>query len=188
MHPVKIILSIASLGLFMTANAELKVGNLTVEMARQPLCIETATPRFSWNLKSNQQCVTQTTYHVRVAENPEALSDKNGKGIIWDSGKVDSDQSIYIPYAGRKLEPMTRYWWTVCVTDNHGETANSEPILFQTGIPGGECRWDAEWIGGEIAGDKPMGGRPGTLSSQAIQPYWHRSRLRHTLHSGPRSI
>lgn len=156
MNFVKAILPIFCAVVLFEVKAGLKVENLTLEMAEGPLCVETPTPRFSWKLESDRQSVSQTSYRVRVAEKPEALSDKNGKGMIWDSGKVDSDQSIYIPYAGRKLEPMTRYWWTVSVTDNHGETANSEPALFQTGIPGGECRWDAEWIGGEIAGDKPM--------------------------------
>ena len=109
MNFVKAILPIFFAVALFEVKAGLKVENLTLEMAEAPLCVESRTPRFSWKLESDRQSVSQTSYRVRVAENPEALSDKNGKGIIWDSGKVDSDQSIYIPYAGRKLEPMTRY-------------------------------------------------------------------------------
>lgn len=156
MNFARFLIPIVFAGVLSDVNAELKITAPTLEMTGKPLCVEIKKPRFSWKLESAQKGVVQTSYHIRVAENPESLSNKNGTGIMWDSGAVDSDQSIYIPYAGKKLEPMTRYWWSVSVTDNHGETAASEPCVFQTGIPGGESRWDAEWIGGEISGDKPM--------------------------------
>ena len=156
MNFARFLIPIVFAGVLSDVNAELKITAPTLEMTGKPLCVEIKKPRFSWKLESDQKGVVQTSYHIRVAENPESLSNKNGTGIMWDSGAVDSDQSIYIPYAGKKLEPMTRYWWSVSVTDNHGETAASEPCVFQTGIPGGESRWDAEWIGGEISGDKPM--------------------------------
>lgn len=156
MNFARFLIPIVFAGVLSDVNAELKITAPTLEMTGKPLCVEIKKPRFSWKLESDQKGVVQTSYHIRVAENPESLSNKNGTGIMWDSGAVDSDQSIYIPYAGKQLEPMTRYWWSVSVTDNHGETAASEPCVFQTGIPGGESRWDAEWIGGEISGDKPM--------------------------------
>lgn len=157
---VKFFLPIVCLAAMADAGAELKVGALTLEMAEEPLCVEAKAPRFSWKLQSDQKNVRQATYRIRVAEKPEALADKSGKGLVWDSGEVASDQSVYIPYAGADLKPMTSYCWTVDVTDNHGETASGAPAAFRTGIPGGEARWDAEWIGGEIAGDKPMEGVP----------------------------
>lgn len=156
MNFARFLIPIVFAGVLSDVNAELKITAPTLEMTGKPLCVEIKKPRFSWKLESDQKGVVQTSYHIRVAENPESLSNKDGTGIMWDSGAVDSDQSIYIPYAGKQLEPMTRYWWSVSVTDNHGETAASEPCVFQTGIPGGENRWDAEWIGGEITGDKPM--------------------------------
>lgn len=156
MNFARFLIPIVFAGVLSDVNAKLKITAPTLEMTGKPLCVEIKKPRFSWKLESDQKGVVQTSYHIRVAENPESLSNKDGTGIMWDSGAVDSDQSIYIPYAGKQLEPMTRYWWSVSVTDNHGETAACEPCVFQTGIPGGESRWDAEWIGGEISGDKPM--------------------------------
>lgn len=106
---VKLFLPIVCLAAMADANAELKVGALTLEMAEEPLCVEAKAPRFSWKLQSDQKNVRQTTYRIRVAEKPEALADKSGKGLVWDSGEVASDQSVYISYAGEDLQPMTSY-------------------------------------------------------------------------------
>ena len=144
------LLRVASIGLIslatMQAAAKLEVNDLTTEMARRPLCVEAQAPRFSWKLDSDRQNTLQNTYRIRV-------SDANGP--VWDSGEVTSEQSVYIPYAGKALQPMTRYRWTVTVSDNHGQTATSEAEMFQTGIPGGEMRWGAEWLGGKLKGDNP---------------------------------
>lgn len=44
---VKLFLPIVCLGTMADANAELKVGALTLDMAEEPLCVEAKTPRFS---------------------------------------------------------------------------------------------------------------------------------------------
>ena len=71
------------------------VGNLRVENLDQPLGIDTAEPRFSWQIISDKRDVRQTAYQIIVNDD---------KGEVWNTGKVESDQQLWIPYAGKQLE------------------------------------------------------------------------------------
>ena len=51
--------------------------------------------------------------------------------MFWDSGEVISEKSTFVRYAGKKLEPMTQYRWTVEVVDNHGCRAETSGV-FET--------------------------------------------------------
>lgn len=46
------------------------------------------------------------------------------------------------------LEPMTRYYWKVWVTDETGDCAWSEVCWFETAktVSGNQCEWKAQWI------------------------------------------
>ncbi len=85
--------------------------HLQVDDMREPLGIDDATPRFSWQLKDPARGARQTAYRVLVATRAELLSD--GKADVWDSGKVTSGQSLNVKYAGPAVKPSTRYWWRV---------------------------------------------------------------------------
>lgn len=124
--------------------------DLTVEMATTPLGIEETAPRFSWKLDADRGDVRQQRYRILVATSPQLLSQDNGD--VWDSGTVKSDRSLYVPFAGSALKPMTRYWWKVYTDAGNGDAEWSEPSYWQTGIPG-EAAWGAEWIGGRMPGD-----------------------------------
>ncbi|MDO4648803.1 MAG: hypothetical protein Q4B26_09140 [Eubacteriales bacterium] len=65
-------------------------------------------PRFSWKLTSDKQNVFQKAYQIQVVCKGE---------LIWNSGVVESDQSILIPYEGETLLPMTTYHVQVSVWD-----------------------------------------------------------------------
>jgi hypothetical protein len=69
-------------------------------------------------------------------------------GHLWDSGRVESADSLLVPWDGPALRPETRYHWRVDVWDENGEpagaqvfapTAYSEPLLRPT--PGGGLTW-----------------------------------------------
>ena len=55
----------------------------------------TATPRLSWINSTDQ-----TACQIIVS------TDKEGKDILWDSGKTDSGESHLVPYSGPGMEPM----------------------------------------------------------------------------------
>ena len=96
---------------------------LTCEMKLSPLAIETDQPRFGWKLSSNQQGDVQTAYRIVVS---------SSKGIVWDSGKVLSEQSQWVVFQGNSLQPATSYSWKVSVWDINGNVTESEPAFFGT--------------------------------------------------------
>ena len=71
------------------------VDNLRCEMVTDPMGIDITTPRLSWELNDKGRNVMQTSYRILVASAMDKL--KPGKADLWDSGKVSSDNSAYIP-------------------------------------------------------------------------------------------
>ena len=69
----------------------LRIDEPRCEYLHNPLAIDTPRPRLSWTLQSEQRGQKQTAYRVLVASTPELLA--NDHGDLWDSGKVESDQS-----------------------------------------------------------------------------------------------
>ncbi|MDR1268235.1 MAG: family 78 glycoside hydrolase catalytic domain, partial [Planctomycetaceae bacterium] len=121
---------------------------LQVEYQTEPLGIGTKTPRFSWKLSDPNftQGQKQTAYQIFVASNKTLLSENNAD--IWNSGKVESDQSVLIPYSGtNNLKSGCEYYWKVQVFDKDGKpTTWSEPARFVTGLLN-PSDWDGTaWI------------------------------------------
>ena len=87
----------------------------------------------------------QSAYHVLVASSAESLH--RGQGDVWDSGKVSSDDSIQVAYAGKRLASGQTCWWKVRVWNQSGEVSGwSKPATWTMGLlqPGD---WQAKWIG-----------------------------------------
>lgn len=114
----------------------LKLYDLTIEYKTNPLGIDEVQPRFSWKLESDQNNTIQTAYQLTVS---------NGE-VMWDTGKVESDQSILVEYMGALFEAKTEYKWDVTVWDNHGESAEAS-AEFETGLlKGNAFEGKANWI------------------------------------------
>ncbi|MDO4758075.1 MAG: family 78 glycoside hydrolase catalytic domain [Rikenellaceae bacterium] len=128
--------------------AGVRVGQLEVEQLTKPLSIERAQPRLSWIITSDEKGVMQTAYHLLVASDPSLLEE--GKADLWDSGIVASDQSIWVPYAGKKLTSNQRCYWRVKVYTTQGASAWSESSEWGMGLLG-ESAWGGRWIGWEAA-------------------------------------
>ncbi len=122
---------------FSPLSAKVDVRNLRVENMTNPLAIDTDKPRFSWITVSDKKDVKQTAYQIIV-------SDDNG--VLWNSGKVDSDKQLWIPYSGGKLKSGMQCSWKVKVYTDKGETAWSEPQRFGIGLLK-ENHWSGRWIG-----------------------------------------
>ena len=114
----------------------LKLKDLTIEYKTNPIGIDEVQPRFSWKLESDRNDTIQTACRLTVSNSE----------VIWDTGRVESGQSILIEYMGELFAPGTAYTWNVTVWDNHGETAEAA-AWFETGLLKGTAfEGKAKWI------------------------------------------
>jgi alpha-L-rhamnosidase len=117
--------------------------DLLVNGVSNPLAIDRDAVRFTWRQTDAGRGAAQTAYRILVATSRELLA--QGKGDVWDSGKVDSDQSAGVAYAGAALPATTRLWWKVRVWDAAGKPGPySAPARFDTGLTQDE--WTAKYI------------------------------------------
>ncbi|HEX2985513.1 MAG TPA: family 78 glycoside hydrolase catalytic domain [Caproiciproducens sp.] len=113
-----------------------------------PIGIGTETPFFSWKISSGLRSQTQTAYRIVTAE--ESAATNGPAEILWDTGKVISAETLYIPYAGVQLKSDSAYSWKVMVWDKENNPSEwSRPARFETGLLH-ESDWQAEWISGAI--------------------------------------
>jgi alpha-L-rhamnosidase len=99
-------------------------------------------PRLSWQLTADGRGVIQAAYQVRVAPSEAGLT----TSPIWDTGRVDSDQSIHVVYEGPALVSRQRYYWQVRVWDGDGAASDwSTPAFWETGLLD-PSDWQASWI------------------------------------------
>lgn len=137
-HFFSSLLALASFG-FATAQT---IGVLTTEYMHDPIGIDVAQPQFGWQMQSDRYGAQQKAYRLVVANSEDNL---NAGKYVYDSGKVSSGESVGIKYAGTALEPCSRYFWRVTVTDEKKQDIVSPTSWFETGLLGG--KWDeAKWI------------------------------------------
>lgn len=145
--------------------------DLRCESLQNPLGIDTVSPRLSWRLKTldpDARGQRQTAYHVLVAASEETLSGDQGE--LWDTGKVASDQSLHLIYAGRPLSSEQVCWWKVRVWDQDGKpSAWSEPVRWTMGLLKADD-WKAEWIGRD---EPPPSASASPLVKAGAEWIWH---------------
>ncbi len=125
--------------------ADLKPLNLRCEYRQDPLGVDIASPRLSWQLSSEVRGAAQSAYEIVVASTPAKL--QSAHPDLWDSGRVSSDQSVQIPYQGVPLSSRTRCYWRVRSWDGHGAVSPwSKPALWTMGLLKPQD-WSAKWIG-----------------------------------------
>lgn len=118
--------------------------DLRCEYAQDPLAVQTAVPRLGWKLESGVSGDRQTAYRILVASSEVRLADDEGD--LWDSGKVDSDETLHIEYAGRPLASAQRCYWKVRVWDRDAKPSDwSDAAQWTVGLLGLED-WHAKWI------------------------------------------
>ncbi len=119
--------------------------NLRCEYRPNPLGIDTKEPRLSWILESDKRGERQTGYQILVASTPELLL--KDQGDLWDSGKVNSDQTILVSYKGKPLSSQRRYYWKARVWDKNGTISSwSKPAFWSMGLLS-TSDWQGKWIG-----------------------------------------
>ncbi len=86
--------------------AALSPANLRCEYAVNPMGVDAPNPRLFWTVESSERGQKQTAYEILAASSPELLA--QDKGDLWDSGKVASDETIQISYAGGRWNRRSR--------------------------------------------------------------------------------
>jgi len=121
-----------------------RVVHLTCESLTTPLGMDEPSPALSWRLQDSRRGAAQSAYQVQVATSATLLA--SGKPDVWDSGRVQSNQSLNVRYAGEALVPFRRYYWRVKTWDREGRPyPPSEPTWWETGLLH-SSNWQAKWI------------------------------------------
>ena len=122
--------------------SDFQVLNLRCESQCDPIGIDVSQPRLSWQLAGDRRGIWQAAYRITVSSEPE------GEPDLWDSGKVASDQSIHVPYAGKPLQSYQKCFWKVQVWPESriatNESATSKPATWSMGVMKDD--WQASWI------------------------------------------
>jgi len=125
--------------------SSVSITGLTCEYLTNPLGIDETKPRLSWKLESDKRGQKETAYHILVASSQEKLA--KDEGDFWDTGKIESNQSMHIDYDGKQLQSRMECFWKVRVWDKDGKlSAWSEPAYWSMGLLEKED-WQAKWIG-----------------------------------------
>jgi len=118
---------------------------LHCEYVETPLAVDNRRPRLGWELQSSGRGAVQTAYQIMVASTREALEE--GRGDLWDSGKVVSGEQNQIQYAGKALASNQDYHWRVRVWDSNDSPGPwSRPARWSMGLLE-PSDWKARWIG-----------------------------------------
>ena len=125
------------------ASGATRVEQLRCEYLDNPLGIDTPQPRLSWIITSRERGVKQAAYQILVAGSEAAL--KKNQGELWDSGKVTSDDTAQICYAGQPLVSRQQAFWKVRVWDQAGAVSESKPSRWEMGLIQ-QDDWGAKWI------------------------------------------
>ncbi|RZL44160.1 MAG: alpha-rhamnosidase, partial [Pedobacter sp.] len=98
---------------FQKVAKQVSLQHTTCEMLVNPMGIDVVKPRFAWHIIAEERNVKQTAYQILVASSLEKLN--ASEGDIWDSGKVNSEESIHVKYNGKELTSRLRCFWKVKV-------------------------------------------------------------------------
>jgi len=129
--------------------------DLRCEFARNPNGIDVSHPRLSWKITSQERNASQSRYQIMVASSAQRL--ENMKPDLWDSGIVQSSESLHIAYDGKSVGASQAAYWRVRVWDGQTRVSNwSETSTWTMGLlkpdegatnrethPAG---WRADWI------------------------------------------
>ena len=136
---------LAMLALVFSVNAALTPVDLRCDYAVNPLGVDSQNPRLFWKLEGDARGQRQAAFQILAASSEKNLS--ADKADLWDSGKVDSDETIQIPFPGGKLKTSEQVFWKVRVWDESGKVSIwSKPATWTMGLLSSND-WQAKWIG-----------------------------------------
>ena len=129
-----------------TCFAGVAATDLRCEHLVNPLGIDAMQPRLSWVMKTGERAQSQFAYQILVASSESKLG--TGRADLWDSGQVQSSQSVLVPYAGKALASHKEYFWKVRVwSDEKTVSSWSKPAKWSMGALAPGDFGAATWIG-----------------------------------------
>ncbi|MEX1031542.1 MAG: family 78 glycoside hydrolase catalytic domain [Paenibacillaceae bacterium] len=121
--------------------ADLQVSKLRCEYRENPIGIDVRQPRLSWQIVSEQRNILQAAYQIQVSKDVVSFDT-----LVWDTGKVNSDQALHLIYEGEELQSSTRYYYRVMIWNQHGLASEwSEIAFWEVGLLNSN-EWLADWI------------------------------------------
>lgn len=154
---IPLIASLIINGCTITGDSGLEFDKMLVEYAENPVNIDQAHPRFSWIIKTqigDQKSEIRNQKHkaYRILVSSTLQNLKVGKPDLWDSGRIESGETIQHEYLPDNLTSDCHYFWKVFIWDGQGETHESPAAEFETSfLPG--YKWSASWIGNMSAAE-----------------------------------
>ncbi|WP_195282568.1 alpha-L-rhamnosidase [Harryflintia acetispora] len=116
-----------------------KAAFLRCEYRENPIGIDAPSPRLSWQMESTRQGAMQSAYQIEVS------TEETFGALCWDSGRVQSFETLGIPYGGAALSARTPYFWRVRLWNEENECSGWSQARFETGFLGSP--WMSRWIG-----------------------------------------
>ncbi|HMQ62218.1 MAG TPA: alpha-L-rhamnosidase N-terminal domain-containing protein, partial [Flavilitoribacter sp.] len=122
---------------------EYAVIRTSVDYRENPTGVDLQSFFFGWKLQSARRNVKQSAYRILLS----ASADFSKEHLIWDSGKSAREESILVPYGGKRLEPGKTYFWKVRSWSNKGKNSGWSPVSqFTTGLFETADWKGAQWI------------------------------------------
>ena len=112
---------------------------LRLERQSDGFGIGTPTPRLSWMTETSLQGWRQVAYEIDARTHDNAP--------LWSSGRVESDQSVFVPWGGAPLRSRQRCVVRARVWGSDGsESSWSEPVVVEAGLLA-SSDWTARFVG-----------------------------------------
>lgn len=125
------------------------ISHLTCEYQTNPLGIDVLQPRLSWQMQSDRRGARQVAYRIFVASSER--DSETASELLWDSSKIELDQSLHVTYDGQSLASGQRVYWKVRVWDETGQEIESPSAWWEMGLLK-SSDWKAQWIGASFFG------------------------------------
>jgi hypothetical protein len=175
-RPIHRVVNFLMLPLFLAVSTSAALASGMAEQLRceyrvNPLGVDVPAPRLSWIMISTEmgrRGTRQTAYRVLVASTATLLA--QDRGDLWDSGRVQSDQSNQLEYAGKPLRSSQPAFWKVRIWDEHEQPSPwSSPASWTMGVLN-DADWRGEWISAQeaVAESPPFAGIH--IMGQALPP------------------
>ena len=118
-----------------------RIYDLKVNNRREVRGIDSAKPEFAWKFATSVDNAIQTAYTIQVS------TDEGFDGeLVWDTGKMTSNEQFGVVYTGCPLQSMRGYFWRVCIWDSSDTQSDwSETAYFETAALN-SFHWSARWI------------------------------------------